>query len=134
MTELRSAIAAILEEDVELKKLATGGVWFEVAGEKGNVEPPFIVIGVPSELMDFAFQGNSWDWDVWYVKGVGAVDVAEAINERCKELLTDAELEMPGRELQYIRPFSGINYPEPADGERYQHVGANYRVTSERNE
>lgn len=134
MTELRSALAELLEQDPKLKELATGGVWYEVADSRANVEPPYVIVGKPAGPKEWAFQGNSWDWDVWIIKGVGPVKVAEEIDERCKELLTDAELEMPGRTLQYLRPFSDINYNEVADGERYQHVGANYRITSERSE
>lgn len=134
-TEIRSALADFLEADEQLMKLAKGGIWYEVAGEKDNeVDPPYVIIGKPSGVPQFAFQGDSLDWDVWMIKGVGKVKIAEAIDKRIRELLTDAELEIVGRDLKYLRPQSDINYPEVMDGERYQHVGANYRLTSERSE
>lgn len=132
MTELRTALLSLLEADELLQELATGGFWYEVAGEKIDTSPPYLVVGKPTGLPEWAFQGNSWDWDTWMVKGIGPVTVAEDIDKRCKELLTDAELEMPGTTLQYLRPMGDINYSEVVAGERYQHVGANYRVTSER--
>lgn len=133
--ELRSAIADLLEADEDLMKLATSGVWYDIASERNEVKPPYVIIGqVPGTPLDFAFQGDSQDWDVWVVKGVGGIEVAERIDERCKELLTDAELEMEDRVVRYIRPFSSVKYPELADGEEYQHVGAQYRIINERSE
>lgn len=135
MTELREALASILENDAKIKELAPSGVWYEIAGERGEVKPPYVIVSkTPGTPLEFAFQGNEWPWEVWVVKGVGPVKAAEDIDKRCRELLTDAELEIPGHTLQLIRPFSDINYQEPADGERYQHVGANYRIVNERSE
>lgn len=134
MTELRSALAELIEADPKIKELATGGVWYEVADEATNVKPPYVIIGKMAGTPQWTLQGNSWDWDVWLIKGVGPPKIAEEIDARCKELLTDAELTMPDREIQYLRPMGDVNYAEPVDGERYQHVGANYRITSERSE
>lgn len=134
MSELRSALLDLLETDKQLKELATGGFWYDVGDERTNTKPPYVIVGKPAGTPSWAFQGNSQDWEVWLIKGVGPVKIAEAIDERCKELLTDAELTMEGRDLQYLRPMGDVNYPEVVDGERYQHVGANYRITSERRE
>jgi hypothetical protein len=136
-TELRESLASFLEADPVIEELATGGVWYEVAGERAEekADPPYVVFSkVPSTPLNFSFQGNSQDWEVWIVKGVGPVKVAEEIDKRCRELLTDAEFEVVGHSLEMIRPFSDINYPELADGERYQHVGAQYRIINERSE
>jgi hypothetical protein len=130
-TEIRVALVDFLEEDAALKALATGGVWFDIGDDRINAAPPYVIISKPTGDPQFAFQGNEWNWDIWLVKGLGPVAVAEAMDKRCRELLTDADLMIPGRSVQMIRPISDINYPEVVDGERYQHVGAKYRITSE---
>lgn len=134
-TDLRDMVVTFLEADTELMEHATNGVWFEIADQRIEVDPPYCILAqVPGTPLEFAFQGDSQDWDVWVVKGVGGTKVAEAIDRRCKELLTDAELELGGTVVRYIRPFSVVNYSELADGERYQHVGAQYRIVNERSE
>lgn len=134
-TELREMLVTFLEADAQLMEHATEGVWYEIADQKEDVKPPYcIVMQMPGTPLEFAFQGESQDWDVWVIKGVGQPKAAEAINKRCKELLTDAELEIEGVDVLYLRPFSVVNYSELADGERYQHVGAQYRIVNERSE
>lgn len=132
MLEIRKALVALLEADAELMALAPGGVWFGTADE--GTPFPYVLVDKSSGTHKFAFQGNPLDWDMWIVKGVGVVEDAEKIDKRCRKLLTDAELLPEGTAVKYLRPESDINYPEVVDGERYQHVGANYRITSEEEE
>jgi len=58
-------------------------------------------------------------------------DTAEAIQARLQTLLNDAALSISGGTLLYLRRESDVEYPETADGVRYQHAGSLYRLVFE---
>lgn len=87
--------------------------------------------GVPTEAMG---DPSAMDTDVWLVKAVDhntTADPAEAVAARIIALLNDATLSISGMALLYLRRQSDVEYPEVADGEMYQHVGANFRLVTD---
>lgn len=130
----RVAIKDFLEEDPVLKELATG-VYFELAEQSPNSPLPYVIFQrPPGGTEEWTFEGEPMTTDTWIVKGVGTPKQAESIDRRCRDLLNSEELSIDGRELLFLRSQSTINYMEPVDGERYQHVGHSYTLISERTE
>jgi hypothetical protein len=69
--------------------------------------------------------------DIWLVKGIDrstTADTAEAIAARVKALLNDATLTISGATHLYLRRQSDVEYLETAEGVRYAHSGALYRL------
>jgi hypothetical protein len=82
---------------------------------------PTDTFGTPS-----AFENN-----VWLVKGIDkntTADTAEAIAARLIALLNDATLTISGATHLFLRRLSDVEYLEIADGVRYQHAGALFRL------
>jgi hypothetical protein len=130
---LREAIVKKLEDNAELMEAAKE-VWFGLADKGEETNTPYVIVAKYTGTPEHAFQGDPLDWDIWTVKGVGEVDTAERIAELIDTILSDAELIVEGRDVKYLRRYNDINYAEAVDGERYQHIGANYRITSEKEE
>jgi hypothetical protein len=93
---------------------------------------PFIILnkqsGIPTET--FA-DPSAFEDDIWLVKGIDrstTADTAEAIAARVKTLLNDATLTISGATHLYLRRQSDVEYLETADGVRYVHAGALYRL------
>lgn len=126
---VRVALKEILQGDAQLKALATGGV-FHLEPKAGAVRP-YIIFHKASGVPSWAFDGPPMDRDVWLVKGVGPRDVVEDIDKRCKDLLNGADLDIEGKAHQDLRSISDVSFREVLDGERVDHVGAEYRVGSE---
>lgn len=129
MNPVRVALANALKEDAGLKKLATG-VHHRKA-PKGSVLP-YVVFHKASGVPTWSFGGPPIDRDVWLVKGVGTRDDAEAIDERCKAVLNGASLDIEGKAHQDLRHISDVDYDEEIKGERIDHVGAEYKLDSEK--
>jgi hypothetical protein len=84
--------------------------------------------GVPTET--FA-DPSAFEDDIWLVKGIDrstTADTAEAIAARVKTLLNDATLTISGATHLYLRRQSDVEYLETAEGVRYVHAGALYRL------
>lgn len=128
---IREAIKKLLSEDATLKSLATG-VFYELAPPEALL--PYVIFENPSGTEGWCFQGEPTEEGDLSVKGIGEAADAEAIDRRCKELLNSEELSIDGFELLFIRSMSIINYPEVKDGERFQHVGHNYKLITEKDE
>jgi hypothetical protein len=79
----------------------------------------------------WAFSGPSTDRDVWLVKGVGPRDVAEDIDKRLREILDGADLTIEGKAHQDLRHIADVDFDEVVNGERIDHVGAEYKLDSE---
>jgi hypothetical protein len=126
---VREALSKILKEDPVLKGLATGGVFHRIA--PAGTETPYVIFHKASGVPIWAMDGPSLDREVWLVKGVGGREDAEKIDARCKEILTRATLAIKGKAHQDIRPIADVDMDEVTDGERYNHVGAEYKLDSE---
>lgn len=129
MNPVRKALHEILEGDPILKELATGGVFHRKADP--GVKPPYVIFHKAAGNPLWTFDGPPTDKEIWLVKGVGERETAEDIDRRCKKILNGADLEIEGKAHQDLRHISDVDYDEPADGERYNHVGAEYKLDSE---
>lgn len=130
MNPVRKALAQILKEDATLKALAANGVFHRKADQ--GVVPPYVIFHKASGVPGWAFDGPPMDKDVWLVKGVAVDrDVAEDIDARCKALLNGATLNIEGKAHQDLRHISDVDFDEVLDGERVNHVGAEYKLDSE---
>lgn len=126
---VRNALAKILKEDAELKALAKGGIYH--LEPKDGADTPYVIFHKASGVPSWAFDGPSMDRDVWLVKGVGPREVAEDIDRRCKVLLNGSTLDIEGKAHQDIRGLSDVSFREVLNGVRIDHVGAEYRISSE---
>jgi hypothetical protein len=131
MNPVRDAINDVLTGDTELTTLATGGIHWQMAPSKRK--PPLVIFSMSaSNRTDRSFGDDGFRNEIYLVKGVGFADDAEAINERCEELLADVELSLASRSLRLApMPEGAVSYVEETDGEEYSHEGTNYRVVTE---
>jgi hypothetical protein len=127
---VRVALAEILEEDKTLMGLVKG-VFFKERDK--DVGFPIVIFHKSSGVPTWAFDGPPMDRDVWLVKGVGPRIQAEGIDKRVKEVLRNATLHIEGKAHQDIRQMSDVDFDEIVDGERVDHVGAEFRIYSEDN-
>lgn len=126
---VRIALMKLLKADAGIKDLA-GGVYYRKAPQPREV--PYVIVSKAAGTPEWTFDGEPMRNEVFVVKGVGSPDQAEAIDLRCKKLLgRDVELEIEGREFHSCFWISDLDYEDPTDGERFQHVGAEYRIKSE---
>jgi len=128
---IRAALFGLLNANDTLKGLATGGIHHQRAPE--GTKPPYCVFnkqaGTEIWSMTEAFKNQ-----VWQVKGIcrgGDAEEAEAIDERCAELLNDAPLEIAGHATMCLRRESDVDYPQDDGGETIFHVGGLYRLYAE---
>lgn len=128
MNPIREALSKILKEDGQLKALATG-VYHRKAPSGAAL--PYVIFHKASGNPVRTFDGPSLDKDVWLVKGVGERDVSEDIDKRCKEILSRADLDIEGKVHQDLYPISDVDFDEVLNGERVNHVGAEYKLDSE---
>lgn len=125
---VRIAIAQLLKNDAMLKELATG-VFHRKAPR--DAKPPYVIFSKSAGNPLWAFAGPAMDKEIWLVKGVGQRKPAEEIDRRCKELLDGATLKLKGKTHQDLRHMGDVDYDEIHEGERFDHVGAEYKVDSE---
>lgn len=126
---VRDALATVLKGDKTLTDLATGGVYHRVADP--DAVPPYVIFSKMSGVPTWAMSGPPLQRDVWLVKGVGERKVAEEIDARCRELLDRIDLQITGKVCQDIRTIGDVDYDEINSGEKYDHVGAEYKINSE---
>ncbi len=129
MNPVRESLSKLLKEDAVLKTLATGGVHHKIA--KSGSKVPYIIFHKAAGNPLWTFSGPPMDMDVWVVKGVGERADAEDIDKRCKDLLNGSTLAIEGKVHQDLRAISDVDYDEVVDGERINHVGAEYKLDSE---
>lgn len=98
----------------------------------GDSNYPYVVFskqsGVPTEAMG---DPSALETDVWLVKVIDqntSADPAEAAAARVQALLNDAALSISGATHLYLRRQSDVEYEEEDRGNRFQHVGALYRL------
>lgn len=126
---VRIALMNFLKADPILKGL-TEGVFYRKAPQPKEV--PYVIVSSGTDVPEWTFAGPPLEDQVWLVKGVGSANAAEAINRRVKKLLNrDCELEIEGMIFHSIFWIAGVDYEDSTDGERYQHVGAEYRIKTE---
>jgi hypothetical protein len=128
---IRVAIKKLLAEDAVLKGIASG-VFSKVA--PADTPFPYIIISKIGGTPERTFDGEPLQEQVWLVKGVGDASDAEAIDARCREILRAESLDMEGFKCKYAAWIKEVDYPEVEQGERHDHVGAEYRVTAEKEE
>lgn len=130
MNPVREAIIELLENDGTLSGLATAGVHWSAAPQGTQV--PYVIVSKQAGTYMHTFDGPPSRNEVYLVKGVGFPDDAEAIDERCQELLANAQITVDGRDL-LLAPMelSDFDYTEEERGERAQHVGTSYRIVTE---
>lgn len=126
---VRVALVKLLKAD-EILKGFCNGVYVGKAPQPTTV--PYCIVTKITGVPEWTFDGEPLRNEKFLVKGVGSPDQAEAIDLRCKQLLgRDLELEVEGREFFSCFWEKDVDYEDPTDGERFQHVGAEYRIKSE---
>ena len=130
---IRDALHAILKNDAKLQELSNG-VFHRKWDPESGVGLPIIVFHKAAGTPLWAFDGPPMDKEVWVVKGVGSTRQAELIDERCKELLNGSTLTIEDRVHQDLRHISDVNYSEDVGEERVSHIGAEYKLDSEKEE
>lgn len=109
---------------------APTAVHYQVAPQQAK--HPLIVFGELDQRPDWAFAGPATEWDVWQVKAVTtSAKAADEIAEQIKLALDDAQLQVDGHELLYLRRRSGISYPEQDGATTYWHRGWQFRLITE---
>lgn len=138
-TAVRRAIYGSLAGDTTLNDLLASppsgyskSIYHQQAPQ--GAEPPYVIFnrqtGTPID--SFGTPG-ALESDVWLVKAVTqgfSADTAEEITARVTTLLNDASLSISGATLCGLRRVSDIEYPETANGVRYQHAGSLYRLVT----
>ena len=96
---------------------------------------PLVVFNKSSGVPTQAFgDPAAFDTDIWQIKAIdrnSTADNAEAISERIRTLLNDANLSISGGTLMFLRRESDIEYPEESEGITYLHVGSLYRLVAD---
>jgi hypothetical protein len=130
---VRTALYKKLNEDEPLKKICNGIFHRELDKEsqEAGVDPPIVIFHKAAGRPLWAMSGPSLDKEFWVVKGVGTAAEAEAIDKRCREILDGGELAISGKVNQDLRHVSDVNYGEVVNGERVDHIGAEYKIDSE---
>lgn len=132
MNPVRRALAQKLKDDEALMALATGGVHFKQAPSGAKV--PYVIFQRSAETGLRAFDGPTLDKGVWIVKAVGEAEIAEDIDRRCLQLLNNSTLDIEGYESLDVHWIGVIDYAETDEGERFDHVGHEYKIDTEESE
>jgi hypothetical protein len=134
---VRRALYEFLAADTTLASLSPGGIWYMEARRPDIDEPvptPLTIFQKTSgQVRHYTLNKDDHptDDELWLVKGVGTSSEAEAIDERVKEILQDAPLNITGRTLLLlVRDSAMPPYMEDTDGEHYRHIGSVYRLES----
>lgn len=134
-TSIRRALYGKLAADTTLNNLLgtprqgySKAIYHDQAPSEASF--PYVIFskssGVPTDTLGKA---GAFESDVWLIKAVDrntTADRAEAAAARIQALLNDASLSISGATELYLRRQSDVEYPEIADGERYEHVGSLY--------
>lgn len=126
---VREAIKSKLAADGTLAGLANG-VFSDIAPSPEDT--PYVIFAKRDGRYEHAFRDPSLNGQLYLVKGVSQKKAeAEAIDARCRQLLHRGTLNITGHELKSILIVSDVEYAETPDNERYDHVGAVYRIVTE---
>lgn len=131
---LRTALVAKLEGDATLKALlsASDAIYHRDAPQ--DAKTPYVIVNKQAGTRQWAMSGGQIRWPIYLVKAVdrsGSSGVADQIDTRIDELLTDAELSVEGFSHLYIRRDSDVDYGQPDSGGLIHHVGGLYRIAIE---
>lgn len=131
-TALEAAIRAKLAASTAVTGLLNGGsAAIHYAEAPDNAVPPFVVFWKASGVSAYTMGSRAWEDRVYVVKAITEGDSAAAakrIDKAVDATLSDAALTVSGRDHLYLRRESDVEYRENADGVRFDHVGAQYRV------
>lgn len=134
MNPIREAIRKKLIANSALTaKLGDGatGVYYQLAPAEATL--PWVIFDKSPAPPIWTFAGPPLEQGDWIVKAVAAdAGTAEDIDELIRGVLNRADVNPTGYHNQFTLATSDIDYPEVKDGERYQHVGAVYRVVTEK--
>ncbi len=104
-------------------------VWEDVAPQGSG--HPFIVINLHTGPKEFTFEGLAFDKPLYLIKAVdkssSAVKAGD-IAARVQVVLTDAMLNVAGRQHCYLRPENVVSYSEVEGSNTYRHRGDLYRL------
>lgn len=128
---IRTAIRQKLLTSTGLTNLLSepDAVYYQL-GPSG-AELPYVVFqeqadGAPLWTME----GPPLETVAWLVKATGTVEEAENIHIEIRKALDRAELTIQGHDSLYCQRQSSVAYPETDNGQRFQHVGSIYRITT----
>lgn len=135
MNPVRGAIYTRLTADTTLMALLSGPNAVVHGVAPSGVVSPYIVIQALSDTPAWKFQGESIENDVWMLRAVHratSASIAEDIAARANVVLTDAPLNVTGRDLLAIYRETGPQaYPEVEAGETHWHCLSTYRLITE---
>lgn len=134
MNPVRAAIYTRLSGDAVLTGLlsAPDAIYHRTIPQTGGF--PAVVFSRQSGTPGWQFAGAHIQDDVWLVKAVSrgsSASPAEDIAARIDAVLTDAPLAVTGRLLLAVYRQSDVDYDEVDAGERYHHVGSQYRLVTQ---
>lgn len=137
MNPVRAAIFAKLADSDDLvDALADGADGICHRAADTDIVPPFVIMhkqaGTPSRFMR---NDTVLENELWLVKGVCRGETgedAEAIHELIIDALDNRNIEIDGHVAIKLLRTEDIDYGEISDGDQWHHVGALYRVTSQR--
>lgn len=126
---VRVALMKLLKADAILSDFSSGVYYGKAPQPKAT---PYVIVMKMAGTPTWMFAGTPMRDEVFLVKGVGNANEAEAIDRRAQKLLNpeDVDLEIDGRQFQDCRFINEVDYEDTTDGERFQHVGAEYRIQS----
>lgn len=128
--QVREALYGVLDSDVQLTALATGGIHHRIAPD--DTEPPYVVFFKMAGNRAYTFEGPPMHGQTWLVKGVGDAESAEDINSRCLTVLSNTALTVDGHLLLLApMPNVDVDFADDTDGEHAEHVGTQYRIVVE---
>jgi hypothetical protein len=121
---------AILEKLEENATILAAGIYYGLAPqgtdlpyvlfqEFGDGDPLWTMAGPPLVTVP------------WLIKGVGDSSDAETLNYEIKKTLSRAVLTIDGYTNLYCNYHKTVAYSETPNGERYEHRGAIYKITTE---
>ena len=134
-TDVRVALRTALSSDPELVALlsAPTAVYHRTAPQ--SAREPLVIFAKSSGIEVLAFKDGGFKDQLWTVKGVcrgGDAEQAEAIDDRCAELLQNAELDISGGRTLSLFRVSDVDYGEGDKGaDQIHHVGGIYRLAIE---
>ena len=106
-------------------------IYHEYAPEDADL--PCVVFSKASGTPTYSLTALNMDNEMWLIKAVDKIDdhgpdTADNIASRLTALLTDGTISISGRIQLYLRRESDVDYGELADGVRYRHTGAYFRL------
>ena len=134
MNAVDAALYQWLAAGTALTALLAGGTadpsvyqWLAPQGQ----QPPYVVFNQQSGVPVHTLAAVAYENELYAVKAVtagpsaaAAGTIAAAIDAR----LADQPVPVAGHALMFLRRDSDLDYPEDADGVRYHHRGAMYRI------